>query len=269
MIADPLHIHIIKEEFSKRATRNGSYSLRAFARDLGVSPASLSCFLNQKKGISEKKATDIAGRLDLNLSKKEQFILSVCSQHSRSPARRQESLKKIVLSTARSKHQKKIETDAFSKVNNWYCLAILELLELDYCIHSSHWFAKQLGLTASVVNRALKNMIQAGLIEYRGKKYVALSVESTTDEGIPSDDIKKYHSQVMKLAENSLQNDNVKEREFMSMILAFPDQEIQEAKKMIRDFQQAFADRFYHQTKKKKNSVYQLSMQLYRLNKKK
>ena len=79
MIADPLHIHIIKEEFSKRVTRNSSYSLRAFARDLGVSPASLSCFLNQKKGISEKKATDIAGRLDLNLSKKEQFIISVCS----------------------------------------------------------------------------------------------------------------------------------------------------------------------------------------------
>ncbi|WP_291515434.1 TIGR02147 family protein [Bdellovibrio sp. ArHS] len=264
----PLHIQILKEEFEERASRNSGYSLRAFARDLGVSPAALSLLLNMKRGISEQKAGDIATRLGFTLYEKEEFLLSVTSQHSRSPGRREESLKKIEQMSNRANRQKKIAAEAFVAVQNWYCLAILELLELDHCIHKPIWFAEKLGLNVVVIKNALDNLTRAGLIEFSKGKYRALTEESTTEEDVPSQEIKNFHAQVMKRAEQSLFNDAVNDREFINMTLAFPEKEMQEAKKMIRDFQQAFADRFYAQTKKKRNSVYQLAVQFYRLDKK-
>jgi uncharacterized protein (TIGR02147 family) len=264
----PLHIQVLKEEFEDRASRNSGYSLRAYARDLGLSPAALSLLLNMKKGISEQKAGDIATRLGFTLYEKEEFLLSVTSQHSRSPGRREETLKKIEQMSTRSNRQKKIAVDAFAAVQNWYCLAILELLELDHCSHKPVWFAEKLGLNVVVIKNALENLTRAGLIEFSKGKYRALTEESTTEEDVPSQEIKNFHAQVMKRAEQSLYNDAVNEREFISMTLAFPEKEMQEAQKMIRDFQQAFADRFYTQTKKKRNSVYQLAVQFYRLDKK-
>ena len=52
-------------EFSKRKLRNETYSLRAFARDLGVSASRLSEILSGKLGISEKTAETIASKLRL------------------------------------------------------------------------------------------------------------------------------------------------------------------------------------------------------------
>jgi plasmid maintenance system antidote protein VapI len=43
----------INREFDLRSSKNGSYSLRAFARDLGISPQRLSHLLSGKKGISK------------------------------------------------------------------------------------------------------------------------------------------------------------------------------------------------------------------------
>lgn len=74
----------LKKEFELRRGRNAFYSLRAFARDLGLSPARLSEVLAGKKGISSEAAESIALKLNLDRDEKELFSLSVDKLHSRS-----------------------------------------------------------------------------------------------------------------------------------------------------------------------------------------
>jgi hypothetical protein len=55
----------LSSELSRRKQRNDSYSARAFARDLGLSPSRLSEVLSGEHGLSELSADRIAIRLKL------------------------------------------------------------------------------------------------------------------------------------------------------------------------------------------------------------
>lgn len=55
----------LKAEYKKRKSRNGSYSLRAFARDLGLSPSRLCEVLQGNCGVSERTIETVASRLKL------------------------------------------------------------------------------------------------------------------------------------------------------------------------------------------------------------
>lgn len=57
---------IIRQVFDRRREKNGSYSLRAFARDIDLSPSFLSLFLNGKKNLSLNSAYRIGQRLGLD-----------------------------------------------------------------------------------------------------------------------------------------------------------------------------------------------------------
>ena len=51
----------LQEELALRKARRPQYSLRAFARDLGMSPSALSEFLAGQQGMSKDRAVGIGG----------------------------------------------------------------------------------------------------------------------------------------------------------------------------------------------------------------
>ncbi|MGZ3775939.1 MAG: DUF4423 domain-containing protein, partial [Bdellovibrio sp.] len=65
----------------------------------------------------------------------------------------------------------------------------------------------------------------------------------------------------------AIQEQAVQQREFLNMTLAFNAEKTKEAKQALRKFQQEFAEKFYDENKNK-DSVYQLSIQFFRLDKK-
>lgn len=72
------------EAFEQRKEKNSAYSLRAFARDLEILPATLSQILNKKKGLSIQCAKHICKKLNLKQGEKVFFCYSVGALHSRS-----------------------------------------------------------------------------------------------------------------------------------------------------------------------------------------
>ena len=51
------------DELTRRKNKNPSYSLRAYARDLGISSTSLSDVLSAKRNLSRKNALKVAEKL--------------------------------------------------------------------------------------------------------------------------------------------------------------------------------------------------------------
>jgi len=82
---------ILKE---KKST-NARYSLRAFARDLGLPPAHLSQVLKNNGGISPRVAKQITQRLAMSESETEWFCLLVRAEDSRSKKDRIEAQQKM------------------------------------------------------------------------------------------------------------------------------------------------------------------------------
>jgi uncharacterized protein (TIGR02147 family) len=254
----------LKKQFEARTSKNINYSLRAFARDLEMIPSRLSDILNYKKGLSENSAKKIAAKLGLNENEADLFILSAKSLHARSEKDKKEAAGLLQKKISSLKVIQKINFNEFELTNNWYHLTILELLELKECDHSLDWFAKKLKLNKTVVKSALERLQKIGWINYKNEKYKASHTQSETSYDISSESIKRFHEELLKKAEHSLYFDDVNEREFLNMTMAFSMKQMEEAKKDIRQFQKDFAEKYYSEVKNK-DSVYQLSIQLFRL----
>ncbi|MNT50519.1 hypothetical protein D3C72_1874430 [compost metagenome] len=115
---------------------------------------------------------------------------------------------------------------------------------------------------------ALKRLIAGKQMVYENSKFQACHTESSTTFDIPSAGIKKFHLQMMSQAERALAEQPVQQREFTNMTLAFEGERAEDAQKFIRKFQQEFAEKFYPNKAQQKDSVYQLSIQFFRLDQK-
>lgn len=74
---------ILRSELAERCKHNPNYSLRAFARDLGIAPSRVSEILSGKQGLSRKAALSIAERLGLSTEEAEAFADLVDCRHCR------------------------------------------------------------------------------------------------------------------------------------------------------------------------------------------
>jgi uncharacterized protein (TIGR02147 family) len=258
------YIDILKHQLELRSAKNSSYSLRAFARDLDLNPSRLSEILSKKKGLSLSAANLLADKLGLNAEEKEFFLLSVNAQHSRSLKVKDQALATLTEKLTPEKKIKQLEQQEIEQAYNWYHTAILELTELKDCEHTVEWFAKKLKLKKVIIKNALERLEKIGWLKMEDGIYKSSYIESETTFDVPSSTIRKYHEEVLKKAEQSLLTDSILEREFLNMTLAFSQEQMKEAKEAIRSFQKDFADKFYPK-EKAKDSVYQLSVHLFRL----
>lgn len=87
---------ILKEEHRKRASKNPSYSLRAFARDLDMFPTRLIAVIKGRYGLSPDAALKIADRLSFNVEQKNEFYNLVKLNHGRSKKQREEAVHSIL-----------------------------------------------------------------------------------------------------------------------------------------------------------------------------
>jgi len=260
-------IQILKKELSARIDANGNYSLRAFARDAGLSASQISQILNGKRGLSGKSALIIGQNLGLNSLERDVLVHSAASSHSKSKkvkAESADSLKKLIKKYRQIYHSKKSEV---AIANRWHHYAVLELLEHKDYRDDFAWIGKKLGLQVLVVRNIFSDLEKLGWIRQVSGRFVASHSHSETSSDEPSLDLRQLHLSFLKKAEQSLQTDRVSEREFLNMTLAFPKNKIPEAKDFVRRFQAEFAEKFYDENEQK-DSVYQLSVQFFRLDKK-
>lgn len=263
----PFYLNYLAEELKKRQQRNGQYSLRSFARDLSVAPSWVSEILSGKKGVSEKKANELSYSLGLSKKEAQVFILSAKAAHSRRSSDRVTAAEKIKKLAADGTTFKKMKSSEFKLINAWYFQTILELTELESFDHSLIWISKKLKLPLRLTTESVQKLLSLGWLQIKNGKMKSTYNESETEFDIPSLALKEYHQEMLTLASRALFEQEVKVREFSNMTLAFDSSKINEAQKFIRTFQKQFAEKFY-QPEFKKDSVYQLSMQLFRLDQK-
>jgi uncharacterized protein (TIGR02147 family) len=229
---------LLKDELEKRCKKNTRYSLRAFARDLGVSSARLSLVLAGKGGLSVERAHKIARILGLNETEREHFATLVEATHGRSAVTRE--LATVKLRQFEVPVYQQIQADAFRVISDWYHYAILELTVVDGFKPDPAWISKALGIAEMEAKLAVERLERLDLIEWKAGTLVAKTGFTASTDGIPSESLRKFHQQILNKASEAIVLQTVEERNLSSITLAFDRSKMPEAAERIRRFRREF-----------------------------
>lgn len=240
--------NLLLQELTKRQTRNSAYSIRAFARDLGVGVTSLSDVLAGKRSLSKTNVEKVLERLSVSPIEKEQ----VWSHYKESVSRTEVDDRTL------------LDEDTFRLIADWHYLAILNLAKLSENSAKASWIADRLNISLEETDVALERLYRLQLIKKVRNRMERTAKPLTTSNEIPSAAIRRHHSQNLRLAEDSLHRDAVKAREFGSVTMAVNPEKLPQAKEILLKTRKKIAGLLEEGDL---SEVYTLSFQLFPLTK--
>jgi plasmid maintenance system antidote protein VapI len=209
----------LNEELLAARLKNPGYSLRAFARKLGISSAALSEILNGKRSVSQKLALRVADRLAWSPDQRAGVV-------------------------ALPRYQKKTDAepvqltmDHFQAVSDWYHFAILSLAETVDFDEDAAWIAHRLNISRPQARAAVERLERLGMLERNpAGKLMATGASYASSDEIVSLALRKSHAQNIELARRSLEEDPIEKRDFTAVTMAIDPARLGEAKRRIRAF---------------------------------
>lgn len=238
---------LLQSSLVERIQRNPAYSLRSFAKSLSVSPSALSDMINGKRTITRASVQKLGLELGLTLLEIEHYI--------RSESKPSE--------TSAKQNFQVIDHDQFALISDWYHYAILELMKIKGFEGSPAWISKALGITRVEATSAVERLVRLDLIKIEKGKWRDLSAGFSTnfDKGLVSQAMRKMQKQIAQQSAQAIEEVPFGERTHSSMTMAIDPADLEQATKMILNFQKdlcAFLER-----KQKPKDVYHLAIGLF------
>jgi transcriptional regulator with XRE-family HTH domain len=220
---------LLREELTRRIRVNPKYSLRAFARHLGLSPSYISLVLNGKR----KPEKEALKKLITKLGVDTQPNFSTLTE------------KKVIV------------------ISDWYHNAILELITIPKFNPSPFQISSAIGIGSIEAKLALDRLLELGLIKkIKNNRYELCSQNNTNiDTDSARAARKNMQRQFFNLALRALDEVPFEERDHSSMTMALDSKRLAEAKILIKDFRRKFCEIL--QSSKNRDSVYTLNIAFY------
>lgn len=254
---------ILKSELTARQKVNSSYSLRAFARDVQLSPGYLSDLMKGKKKVSVDTAMKISKSLGWSWKETQVFLQMSQLGTAKSKAASSFIKKEIHHTQALYSSFTRVKSLDFNLISDWYFLAIMELTDLPGFKDEPLWLSKRLGIPVNTAGVALTLLKDHGHI-YRNangswtKKY-NLGVKDT-----PSAAIRKFHRQHLRNAEAAIEDQPFDKRHASGTTMAISSKNLPLAINLIAEFRARVSALLENGDK---DSVYHLAVQLFQLDK--
>lgn len=252
---------VLRRTLKERCARNPRYSLRSFARDLGLSPSRLSDVLKGRYGISRKAALEIAPKIGMNSQETERFCDQVESLHARDRKKREAALGRLA---KRSLQYRELSLEAQKVMSDWYHHAILQLCLTKKFQNDPEWIARQLGLPSTMVSDAIERMQRLNLLHVNENGVVQVVEGNTTiRNGVVSDFARNIQSQILEKARVAVLGARKLEIDQSGVMLAFDSKKLEEARADIQMFRRSFDAKYSHSTER--DRVYCLAVQFFPL----
>lgn len=254
---------ILSEALNERKAANPSYSLRSFARDLGVTPAQLSHVIKGYRGLGPKTAELVATRL--GLESRDQTFFKESLKAKFSPSKSQRALSRSKLGEIASEPStRSLELDLFNTIAQWHHFTLLELIKISSKRKNPVvWFSEKLGMSENEVRVSLGRLERLELITKTKDGYKANQDSIIADQGIPTEAVKKFHQQILEKAVVALTFQNRDERYGISAAMPVKVKNLDRAKKLLQKFRTDFAKEISDH--EGGEEIYSLSLQFFRL----
>ena len=243
----------LQQELIRRCQKNRGYSLRAFAKSLGVHHATLSSILAGRRVLTTKSIIKLAQNLKLSSDEIEVFTAAL----KRSRGGRRELKEHQVLAQ-----------DVFTVVADWYHDAILELTHTSTFKPQFKWIAKRLGISVSEVRAACERLERLELLEIKVDKWIDLSRNNTTNisNDLTSAALRKLQMKILELSSEALESLPRTHRDHTSLMVAMQSSDLPEVKERIKNFRFELAQ-FVERKEAKPDAVFQFAFSAFPLTK--
>ena len=247
----------LRKRFEELRAKNPSYSIRAFARRVGVNSGALSAILSGKRNASVKIAERVAERLMLDPQERHELLSKFPKR--RLPSRAREA--GVTTGEVIDSQYLKLNAAQFKVIADWEHLAVLSLMETKDFESGVTWMANRLGVTETRMRTVIDNLLALNLVALNdvGKLIRTQErVRSPDDQGRDLS-INRNHEQALEQARASLFRDSTEDRDLTSITMAIDVKKLSMAKELIRKFQDELSDLVETGDR---TEVYRLSMQM-------
>lgn len=250
---------ILNTSFEKRLKKNPSYSLRAFARDIGVTSSNLSKAMNGQRGFAKDTLQTMSIRLGLN-TEETQLFKSLCeSKFAKSKKAKQEAAEKLKQALL---YNVKIADDKVALISDWYHMAILALMCTSGFKSNIKWIADRLLIHEKIATQAVERLMSLGVVSEVNGQWETTGNLFVDPKGIPSAAVKEFHHQVLKKADDAIDMQGLDDREIASVVFPFSKSKMKEAKERIKKFREDFSLEF---SEGNNEEVYGLTMHFFQI----
>ncbi len=253
---------ILAAEFSERKSKRASYSIRSFARDLGINSSTLAGAMQGRYGISVETAKKIGSKLRFSDKQKQFFVDLVESQHSRATFQKHEAAKRL------KKHLNLVKLEPMPPgevelTTKWYFFAVLEFLTINKKVESLNQIARALRLESADVERSIELLLKYKLIRKTAIGFERIKKHSLVQSNAPSGLIRDFHKQILGLAKDAIEEQPIANRKFINSILSFDSKNTADARAWLETANEEFVSKFSTSTTSDK--VYLFGFHLFQL----
>ena len=244
------YIQLLKERFAERQRKNGQYSLRSFARDLGIHHSALSLILRGKRGIPKKNLLSVIKSLELSPVEELAFL----ADH------RQHQIREDHLQLHYGLAETLEEEKHYRVISEWEYAAVIELMDTQGFKWDVDYIGKKLEIPFARAQVVMDKLIEVGVV--CNNSFQKLSVNLKTSDGVESKAIRKSHKEGLELSLSKIDEGDFDLKNFSSVTMAIDAEDMNEYVELIRDFRKkviALSNR------KNKKDVYQLGIQFFPL----
>jgi uncharacterized protein (TIGR02147 family) len=255
----------LMDRFNEIKKKNSRYSLRGFAKLLGLSSHSgLVQFINGDRSLSKKCIDPITKALKLNTVEKEYFELLV--ELSKTQAEESDKLEdrlKVLSLKATTKTTSDGIEEILEEPLNFY---LLEMADIAPIVNELKKLRLRLKLNYSEeeIRVALDNLLSAGFLKMNVEgNYIRDKrrfIRGESDKPLKVG--KEYHKRVLAHAAEAILKNKIEEREFNGVVLNVDGNKLSQMKKDIRDFINEFIVK-YDEPSADNVKTYQLNQQLF------
>lgn len=230
---------ILKNELARRCGKNGNYSLRAFARSIGMDASGLSRVLKGKEPLSIPKGRAVSENLLLSPYERKHFLASV----SEGQKERKLKINRKVNQEHEVDDVRELEEETFKVISKLYHYGIIELTNVRGFCPEPKWMANRLGISEIEAKFALERLLKLGLLKQEEGTYKKTNyVVSTPSQPKSSASFRRHQKQAREAALVSLENDPIESRCMLSGTMAIDPGKIEIARKMLMDFMRSFCE---------------------------
>ncbi len=252
--------------FEIRQQKNAAYSLRQFAKDIGVSHNRLSEILSSDSAISLSLAAKMAGGLKLKTNERDFFLDLVRAECARTLGAKNDAALRLKEHFGGRAFKVENEQDG-GLLSKWYYLGLVELLTKMPPAPDDE-IKRILGIDSNELTEAKafllgQKVIAANAAGGNKKNSPYLKFESA----VPSRLIRNFHFNVLKKAQTAIEEQKISDRKYLSSFVGLRKETLEEARKELEIFNQKFLKKFA--SEKAADSVYCFSMQLFRFDQEK
>lgn len=237
----------LSQFFNKRRAKNSQYSVRAFARDIGISSGRASEFLRGVSIPGPLLSQRIVTALRLTENQKQQLNLLIASHLS-------------VRKSRKNSEAYQLADKEFTLLPDWQHFAVLNLLNTAKAQPSVPWLADRLGLAEGAVEDSLEKLNLAGLVSEKDGFYKATHQHLSSTNTVPSEALRNYHRQMIQRALWSIDNVPMELRNVTSIMMTANPSNLYKLKVLTNEFKQRAAELF---GEGETTDVYNLCIQIF------